>query len=613
MRKIVLFIILSITLLIADESIDSFIDKQIEVEIKLLDGHLQEDEKKSLKKAQKSDYREFFLSFASKKQEFLNTKSPYRYKINNIKIRLKNSIYQKDKYYSLYNKINLKEYLILDSIDSTLKDVLRETSSRSKEFFEDKINEIIVKYFLKFKPLDTAKITVEDMNLSDSEIDSLSKAVKRYIGIESVANTFSSKLIESSSTIYKTVTLSESKVLSKLNELNDTQFGQNINDYLLRINLDLAKVTLVIVVIIIILLIQLIVRYLVKYILNKYNLKESDIEYIQVHITRVFNIITTLFIIHLIFVVNLGIDSKSINITKLFSILYVILTALLIYRVINTIFFLKMEGIKSSKMVKNEVINLIIKIINTLIVVIATIAILKIFNVNLTALLSGLGIAGAAVAFAAKDTISNIFGSISILIGNVFEQGDWIETSDVDGTVVEIGLRASTIRTFDNALISIPNFELANKSVKNWSRRRIGRRIKMHIGVTYESDFDDIRVAIEEIKEMLKEHTGVADEHTAFLDADREARLVSRDDFKGIKRTTLVYLDEFSDSSINILLYCFSRSVVWSEWLEVKEDIMYKIAEILKRNNLEFAYPTMTLHQQFKNQGEDDVNHKIMA
>jgi MscS family membrane protein len=252
---------------------------------------------------------------------------------------------------------------------------------------------------------------------------------------------------------------------------------------------------------------------------------------------------------------------------------------------------------RSSKVVKNEVINLVIKTINGLIIIISIIIILKIFGVNLTALLSGLGIAGAAVAFAAKDSIANVFGSISILVGNVFEQGDWIETSDVNGTVVEIGLRASTIRTFDNALISIPNSELSNKGIKNWSRRRIGRRIKMNIGLTYESNFKDIKKAIEDIRLMLQHHEGIANEHTSFNDPTREARLVSIEDFKGIKRTTLVYLDEFSDSSINILLYCFSKSVAWNEWLEVKEDVMYKIADILEKNNLEFAYPTMTIHQ----------------
>jgi MscS family membrane protein len=258
---------------------------------------------------------------------------------------------------------------------------------------------------------------------------------------------------------------------------------------------------------------------------------------------------------------------------------------------------MKLEHIQSSKYLKKEVVNLVIKSFNILMIIIAFILILYVLGVDLTAVLSGLGIGGFAVAFAAKDSIANIFGSISILAGDLFQQGDWIEIDKMDGTVVEIGLRATTIRTFDNALISIPNFKLVNEGIKNWSRRSIGRRIKMKIGVSYESDLDNIRKAIEEIRSMLKEHPGIANEKTTFHSYYRQPKIISAEDFKGVKRTTLVYMDEFADSSINILVYCFSRSVIWQEWLSVKEDVMYRIAEILMRYNLDFAYPALTIHQ----------------
>ena len=373
--------------------------------------------------------------------------------------------------------------------------------------------------------------------------------------------------------------------------------AKTINNYLAFINLDSAQVILILLIISFIILTQKIIRFIVNRFLTHKNLKKEDISYIHTHITKIFNIITSLIIIHLIIVVVIGFETTSVNISKVFAVLYVILTALLLYRISNTIAYLKIEGMKNSAVLKNEVINLAIKINNTLIILLAIIAILKIVGVDLTALLSGLGIAGAAVAFAAKDSIANVFGSISILAGDIFEQGDWIQSKDADGTVVEIGLRATTIRTFDNALISVPNFELANSGVKNWTRRRIGRRIKMNIGITYESDFDNIRKAIEDIREMLKAHPGIANEHTSFSNSDRHAKLVSIEDLKGIKRTTLVYMDEFAGSSINILVYCFTRTVDWAEWLEIKEDVMFKIADILKKNNLEFAYPTLTIHQ----------------
>ncbi len=425
----------------------------------------------------------------------------------------------------------------------------------------------------------------------------MKQAYEDTVYLQYVANTFSAELVENSSNIYRIASISGSKIFKLINNINKTKFGHILNIYLGYIGLDSAKVILIFLIILIIILSQKIIRVVIDRFLNHHNLRDDDIEYIHSHITNIFNVITSLIILHLIIVVVLGFDSKSISISKVFAIFYIILTAILLYRITNTIAYLKIERMQKSKVLKDEVINLSIKVINGFIILLASIAILKVMGVNLTAVLSGLGIAGAAVAFAAKDSIANIFGSIAILAGDIFEQGDWIESTHANGTVVEIGLRATTIRTFDNALISVPNFELSNSSVKNWTRRRIGRRIKMNIGVTYESDFNDIRQAIEDIKEMLKNHEGIANEYTSFSNSDRHAKLVSIEDLKGIKRTTLVYMDEFSDSSINILVYCFSRTVVWNEWLEVKEDVMFKIADILKKNNLEFAYPTMVIHQ----------------
>jgi len=594
MHKFLLLLMISFTYLISADVLENFIDKQMSIEKGLLNEALSPKDTKDVREIQRLDYQEFFLKYASEKKKYLSKKNQYKFIINRLKLNVENKKFIKS---IAYNKLILQQYIIKDSIQNTLNDVLIETDNRSKEFFEDKIYEIIVKSFSKNKPLELKELNIDDLNSSLKKDKLLIDAIENYRVLESVANTFSSELIDNSSNIYRASTLSRSKLITKLNGLNETSFGKKANYYLMPMNLNIANFVLLIAVIILVIFIQLIVEFIVNKILNYHKLQERDIDYIQTHITKIFNYITTLLVFHLIFVIYLGVDTKSINISKLFAVAYVILIAIFIYRIINTVFFLKNERMRSSRILKNEVLNLAMKAINTLIIMLSIIAILKIFGVDLTALLSGLGIAGAAVAFAAKDSIANVFGSISILMGNVFEQGDWIETSDVDGTVVEIGLRASTIRTFDNALISIPNSELSSKSVKNWSRRRIGRRIKMSIGVTYESNFSDIKNAIEDIRLMLQEHSGIANEHTSFDDPKREARLVSIEDFKGIKRTTLVYLDEFADSSINILLYCFSRSVVWSEWLEVKEDVMYKIADILAKNNLEFAYPALTIHQ----------------
>lgn len=598
MKKIIFFILLfSTPFLFANDTLDDFINEQIKIEAKLLDQNLSLEKKMDIKKVQGMQYQEFLLLYAADKEENLQKNNPYRYKVSKLKLRLNNNKYLGNTNAVLRDEVLLQGYTVRTGIRNAFHDVLQQTDSESKAFFKDKVNETLVKYFSKYKPLDKKKYISPDQNQSSPIIESLLAAIKAQGYLESLANTFSAEVVENSSNIYRTARFSKSKLFTLVNMINKSLYGEKFNTYLSSVHLDVGTIILLLAIIILILITQFVVRLIINRFLKLYKLKEEDISYIHSHITKIFNMIASLIIIHLILVAYLGFDSKSINISKLFAVLYVILVALLLYRITNTVAYMKMESMKSSKILKNEVVNLTIKVINTLIITVAFISILKIAGVNLTALLSGLGIAGAAVAFAAKDSISNIFGSISILVGDVFEQGDWIETKDVNGTVVEIGLRASTIRTFDNALISIPNSELANSGVKNWSRRSIGRRIKMNIGLTYQSDFDDIRQAIVDIRTMLKEHPGIANERTSYQNSYRQAKLVSTEDFKGVKRTTLVYMDEFADSSINILVYCFSRTVVWSEWLEIKEDVMFKIAEILKKNNLDFAYPTLTLHQ----------------
>ena len=583
MKNIIFLILLfSTSFLLANDLLDDFINEQIKIEAKLLDNNTSINKKMEIKQSQNKDYRDFFLQYSADWHKQILEKDSYKNTIYKLQLRKKTNERKGNKNAALRDELLLKNYQIKQNIRNGLNTILQLSDNNSKDFFKDKINELLTKYFSTYTPIDKDLYTRDTNNTESPVVPELLKALDRTILLEYVANTFSAELIENSSNIYRVASLSNSKIFTFANNINNMPMAKTINNYLAFINLDSAQVILILLIISFIILTQKIIHFIVNRFLTHKNLKKEDISYIHTHITKIFNIITSLIIIHLIIVVVIGFETTSVNISKVFAVLYVILTALLLYRISNTIAYLKIEGMKNSAVLKNEVINLAIKVNDTLIILLAIIAILKIVGVDLTALLSGLGIAGAAVAFAAKDSIANVFGSISILAGDIFEQGDWIQSKDADGTVVEIGLRATTIRTFDNALISVPNFELANSGIKNWTRRRIGRRIKMNIGITYESDFDNIRKAIEDIREMLKAHPGIANEHTSFSNSDRHAKLVSIEDLKGIKRTTLVYMDEFAGSSINILVYCFTRTVDWAEWLEIKEDVMFKIADILK-------------------------------
>jgi MscS family membrane protein len=287
-------------------------------------------------------------------------------------------------------------------------------------------------------------------------------------------------------------------------------------------------------------------------------------------------------------------------VSTFFNIIYALFFTLILYRIINTIASIRLEDINIvGKKIKNEMINVALKIINFLILIMGILLVMHFAGANLATVLSGLGIGGFAIAFAARESLANFLGTISILMSDIFSQGDWIVVNNSEGTVVEIGLRVTTLRTFDNALIAIPNGTIANNDVKNWSRRTLGRRIKLSLGIKYDSKPVDIRNAITQIRQMLQEHNGIATTKTNYTyEKHKRTKLVSQEDSVGVKRTLLVYLDTLSDSSITILVYCFTKTIDWNQWLETKEDVIYKIMDILETNHLEFAYPSLSIYHE---------------
>lgn len=613
MLKKTLFCILifATSLLLANDTLDDFINEQIEVEAKFLDQNLSLDEKVLIKKEQEMAYHKFFFQYAANSKENLEAKNPYNTEINRLKLSARSNKYKGNTNAVMRDEVLLQSQNARNMIRKMLHETLQLASNTTRTQFKEKVKDVIIKYLSNYQPINENTYLNLEQNASSPIVASLLLAVKNHSSLDNVINTFSSTLTENSTNIYVTSRIAGSKYLSMVNAVNTTAYGLKVNSYLAAVNLNLAKIIIIFTIILIIFTVNRLLNFTINRILCHFKIKQEDIEYINARITKLLSVITSLMIIHIVILVFMDTTDSFINMNRVFGIGYIVLIATLLYRTTNVVAYIKMEQIKKSKILKNEVMNLTIKTISGLILLLALIAILKILGVNLTALLSGLGIAGAAVAFAAKDSIANFFGSVSILVGDVFEQGDWIETKDVNGTVVEIGLRASTIRTFDNALISIPNSELANFSVKNWSRRSIGRRIKMNIGVTYQSDFKNIRMAIVDIRTMLKEHPGIANQRTEYDNSYRQSKLVSLEDFNGVKRSTLVYMDEFTDSSINILIECFSLSVEREEWLNIKEDIMFKIAEILSKNNLDFAYPSLMLHyadKENKNASETTIS-----
>ncbi len=198
---------------------------------------------------------------------------------------------------------------------------------------------------------------------------------------------------------------------------------------------------------------------------------------------------------------------------------------------------------------------------------------MQILNIDTSALIAFGGIGGAGIAFAAKDLLANFFGGLMIYLDRPFKVGDWIRSPDrnIEGTVEHIGWRLTRIRTFDKRPLFIPNNIFSIISVENPSRMS-NRRIKTNIGLRYD-DALKIDVIIEDVKSMLKKHPEI-DPH----------------------QTLIVNLVEFGASSLNFMVYTFTKTTNWIKFQAVQQDVFLKIINIIDQHGAECAFPTTTLH-----------------
>ena len=218
-----------------------------------------------------------------------------------------------------------------------------------------------------------------------------------------------------------------------------------------------------------------------------------------------------------------------------------------------------------------QLVPFVAKTLKIFIIMTGVLVVAQNMGYSISGLIASFGIGGIAVAMAAKDTLANVFGSIMILVDRPFTVGNWIKTSEFEGVVEEIGFRSTRIRTFAKTLVNVPNSTLANMVIDNIDARA-KRRVKMRIGLTYDSSPDQIQSAIAGIEDILANHIGV--------DPD----------------FYLVKFDEFEDSSLSIFLYYFTKTTHWEEYLQVRQEVNMQMMELLKSLKLEFAFPTRTVH-----------------
>lgn len=218
-------------------------------------------------------------------------------------------------------------------------------------------------------------------------------------------------------------------------------------------------------------------------------------------------------------------------------------------------------------------VDAVSKLIRATIMVTAGLVILQTLGFTLTSLLAFGGIGGLALGFAAQDLLSNFFGGLTIYLERPFKVGDWVRSPDreIEGAVEVIGWRRTVIRTFDLRPLYVPNSVFNQVSLENPSRM-LHRRIFEIIGVRYD-DFNVVKPIVDDIRTMLEQHEEIT-----------------------LDRTLIVNFTEFSESSLDIFIYCFTKTKVWTEFHGIKEDILLRIGTIIQAHGAEIAYPTRTLH-----------------
>lgn len=228
---------------------------------------------------------------------------------------------------------------------------------------------------------------------------------------------------------------------------------------------------------------------------------------------------------------------------------------------------------RNGKRLDKIMVRLLVRIIKTTAFVLTGLIILSLFDVNLTGLLAFGGVGGVALGFAAKDLLGNIFGGWMIYMDKPFVVGEWIRSpnQEIEGTVEKIGWRITVVRTFDKRPLYIPNGTFSNISIENPSRMS-NRRIKEIIAIRYD-DIDRVKDISDDIRDMLRNHPDIDTNHTLIVN----------------------FLD-VSGSSLNFLVYTFTKTTNWVAFHHIKEDVLLQIASIVKDNGAKLAFPTRTLH-----------------
>ncbi|MGJ3230288.1 MAG: mechanosensitive ion channel family protein [Oceanicaulis sp.] len=233
-----------------------------------------------------------------------------------------------------------------------------------------------------------------------------------------------------------------------------------------------------------------------------------------------------------------------------------------------------------SKPIRNTLnpvmVDWIAKFLKVLFVIIGAAAVLQTWGIPVAPVIGGLGLLGVAIGLGAQDLFKNLIAGLLILTEKRFVPGEWIKVDGVvEGDVVQINFRSTLVRQFDKSPVYVPNSQLADNPVINFQRMS-HRRIKWIVGVEYKTSKEQLQYIRDKTLQWILDHP----------------------EFAGPPEVaTFMRVDSFGPSSIDFLLYCFTKTTNWGEWLRLKEELAFAVKEIVEEGaGTAFAFPSTTVY-----------------
>ena len=268
---------------------------------------------------------------------------------------------------------------------------------------------------------------------------------------------------------------------------------------------------------------------------------------------------------------------KVFKFDLIFSIIINLVLIFVLFKLTN-IFMNKLKNHykgKDSSRLSSHLLPILEKIIKFLILFFIVASFLQSNGYSITSLIAGFGITGLAVGFAAQQTIADFFGTIAIITDKMYKIGDYIKLSDVEGTVEDVNLLSTKIRTLDDFIVSVPNNNISGAVIVNLSKAR-KRRINELFTVTYDTSDEKLKQAIEIIKDVCVNHEQIYSKEVS------------------------AFVETLDSSSINIRLYAYVKTKAASELFEVRSQVILEVVKRFRAEGIDFAFPSTSVYIEKK-------------